>query len=80
MTLKLKKEPGLPDATKVPFLMIALSFVLHIFLIPALPGSGAEVRGNGEMFLLNGPSWSLLFEYIGNILCTIITSLFDKSS
>ena len=26
------------DATKVPFLMIALSFVLHIFLIPAQIG------------------------------------------
>ena len=26
-----------------------------------------EVRGNGEMFPLNGPSWSLFFEYIGNI-------------
>ena len=27
-----------------------------------------EIRGNGEMFPLNGPSWSLFFEYIGNIL------------
>ena len=35
---------------------------------PAIPGANYEVRGNGEMFPLNGPSWSLFFEYIGNIL------------
>ena len=33
-----------------------------------MPGAGYEVRGNGEMFPLNGPCWSLFFEYIGNIL------------
>ena len=31
-------------------------------------GTGADVRGNNEMFPLNGPNWSLFFEYIGNIL------------
>jgi len=56
------------DGTKVQIPFVLLAFVLSVFLIPALPGSGAEVRGNGEMFPLNGPSWSLFFEYIGNIL------------
>jgi peptidoglycan/LPS O-acetylase OafA/YrhL len=37
-----------------------------MFLIPAT--TGTEIRGVGEMFPLNGPSWSLFFEYIGNIL------------
>ena len=41
---------------------------MGIFLIPVAPGAGPEVRGNGEMYPLNGPSWSLFFEYIGNIL------------
>ena len=45
-----------------------LALLLHLFLIPAVPGSGAEVRGNGEMFPLNGPVWTLFFEYIGNSL------------
>lgn len=44
------------------------SFAYQPFLIPAVPGSGPEIRGNGEMFPLNGPSWSLFFEYIGNIM------------
>ena len=48
----------------VPALLIAT--VLNMFMIPATPGT--EVRGVGEMFPLNGPSWSLFFEYIGNIL------------
>jgi peptidoglycan/LPS O-acetylase OafA/YrhL len=37
-------------------------------MIPALPNSFNEIRGNGELFPLNGPMWSLFFEYIGNIL------------
>ena len=36
-------------------------------MLPALPGMPREVRGNGEMFPLNGPCWSLFFEYIGNV-------------
>ncbi len=55
------------DGTKVSLSLVMLAMLLHLFLIPATPGSGAEVRGNGEMFPLNGPSWSLFFEYIGNI-------------
>lgn len=56
------------NGTKVSLSMVMLAMLLHMFLIPAAPGSGAEVRGNGEMYPLNGPAWSLFFEYIGNIL------------
>ena len=41
-------------------------------MVPALPGLPYEVRGNGEMFPLNGPMWSLFFEYIGNILYALV--------
>ena len=51
------------------FLFMAL--ILAIFFIPAYGGAPYDVRGNGEMFPLNGPSWSLFFEYIGNILYAI---------
>ena len=50
----------------IPAMLIAL--LCAMLMIPALPGCGYEVRGNGEMFPLNGPAWSLFFEYIGNIL------------
>lgn len=56
------------DGTKVSISMVMLALLLNLFLIPAVPGTGPEVRGNGEMYPLNGPSWSLFFEYIGNIL------------
>ncbi|MGN1210373.1 MAG: acyltransferase family protein [Candidatus Cryptobacteroides sp.] len=56
------------DGTAVPFTSVLLSLLLGMLMIPAVPGTAPEVRGNGEMFPLNGPSWSLFFEYIGNIL------------
>ena len=45
-----------------------LALLCAMFFIPATPGASYDIRGNGEMFPLNGPSWSLFFEYIGNIL------------
>ena len=54
------------DGTPVTLSMLFLALLLNLFLIPAIPGSRPEVRGNGEMYPLNGPNWSLFFEYIGN--------------
>ncbi len=59
------------DGTHVATSMVMLSLLCAMFFIPAIPGVGYEVRGNGEMFPLNGPCWSLFFEYIGNILYAI---------
>lgn len=56
------------DGTPVPVSSLLLALVAGLFLIPLWPGAAAEVRGNGEMFPLNGPSWSLFFEYIGSML------------
>ncbi|OKZ05328.1 acyltransferase family protein [Bacteroides nordii] len=56
------------DGTHIAISMVMLSLLCTMFFIPAMPGVGYEVRGNGEMFPLNGPCWSLFFEYIGNIL------------
>ena len=56
------------DGEHVAISMVMLALLCAMFFIPATPGSGYDVRGNGEMFPLNGPSWSLFFEYIGNIL------------
>ena len=56
------------DGTRVATSMIMLALLCALFFIPATPGSCYDIRGNGEMFPLNGPSWSLFFEYIGNLL------------
>ena len=56
------------DGTVTPVSYVLMALVLTMFMVPALPGLPYEVRGNGEMFPLNGPAWSLFFEYVGNIL------------
>ena len=60
------------DGTHVGAIPVLMAFMLSILLIPAYPGGTAEVRGNGEMFPLNGPSWSLFFEYIANIMYALL--------
>ena len=56
------------DGSSTPLHWTLIAFVLTLFFIPAYPGVSYDIRGNAEMFPLNGPSWSLFFEYIGNIL------------
>lgn len=56
------------DGTHATLWLTFLSFVCGCLMLPALPGMPREVRGNGEMFPLNGPCWSLFFEYVGNIV------------
>ncbi len=50
------------DGTPVSVSMLMIALLLNLFLIPAVPETSPEVRGNGEMYPLNGPSWSLFFE------------------
>ncbi len=54
------------DVSQVTVWALLVATLINALLIPATPGT--EIRGVGEMFPLNGPSWSLFFEYIGNIL------------
>jgi peptidoglycan/LPS O-acetylase OafA/YrhL len=54
------------DVSLVSVGALLVATLLNALLIPVSPA--VEVRGIGEMYPLNGPSWSLFFEYIGNIL------------
>lgn len=56
---------------------VILAFIFASVMIPAYPGARYDVRGNGEMFSLNGPTWSLFFEYIGNILYALFIRKFS---
>lgn len=56
------------DGTHVEGWKVIIALVCTMLLLPAIPGTAPEVRGNGEMYPLNGPYWSLFFEYVGNIL------------
>ena len=65
------------DGSATPILWVFAAFLLTVFMVPALPGAAYEVRGNGEMFPLNGPGWSLFFEYVGNILYALFIRRFS---
>lgn len=56
------------DGTHVSLSLTMVALLCAMFFVPAAPGACYDVRGNGEMFPLNGPSWSLFFEYVGNLL------------
>lgn len=60
------------DGTHTTLPMALLALLCACLMIPALPGMPREVRGNGEMFPLNGPCWSLFFEYIGNVVYAFV--------
>ena len=58
------------DGTEVSFQTLLLSALLALLLIPA-PAS-LDVRGYTESFPLNGPHWSLFFEYVGSLLYGLV--------
>lgn len=55
--------------SEVSIVLLAFAMLLNMFLVPAW--GGVEVRGFGEIFPLNGPTWSLFFEYIANLLYVV---------
>lgn len=65
------------DGTPNSLLWVFAALLLTMCMIPAVPGAAYEVRGNGEMFPLNGPSWSLFFEYVGNVLYALFIRRFS---
>ena len=60
------------DGTHMSLSLVMLAMLLNMCMLPLPVGAAADVRGNGELFPLNGPHWSLFFEYIGNILYALL--------
>lgn len=59
-----------PAITETPLWNFLLCTVLGLLMIPCWPG--IDIRGWNETNPLNGPNWSLTYEYIGNILYALI--------
>lgn len=55
-----------PKVDETPVSTLLLMTVLGALLIPLRPSD--DIRGWDETYPLNGPAWSLFFEYIANIL------------
>jgi len=67
-----------PGIHTVPVWKMLLVMLAGFTLIP-LPVS-ADIRGWQEMHPLNGPGWSLFFEYIANILYALFVRKFSKTA
>jgi len=69
-------SPAMPNIANTPVWEMLLVMVIGATLIP-VPMS-MDIRGWQEMHPLNGPAWSLFFEYIANILYALIVRRFSK--
>jgi peptidoglycan/LPS O-acetylase OafA/YrhL len=71
-----QQGPVFPKIAETPvWLMLAVMFV-GMTLVP-VPLS-LDIRGWGEMHPLNGPAWSLFYEYVANILYALFVRKFSK--
>ncbi|MBQ7280301.1 MAG: acyltransferase [Bacteroidales bacterium] len=58
------------DGTTMPPHIIALGTLLALLLLPS--PAATDLRGNTEMFSLNGPHWSLFYEYLFNVIYALL--------
>ena len=72
----LQAGPAFPTIAQTPVWKMLLVMVIGATLIP-IPES-MDIRGWSEMHPLDGPAWSLFFEYIANILYATIVRRFSK--
>ncbi|TRZ41283.1 acyltransferase [Robertkochia solimangrovi] len=59
-----------PGISEVPVWQLLLTMFVGFTLLPIPPS--LDIRGWGEMHPLNGPAWTLFFEYLANILYALI--------
>lgn len=67
-----------PGITENPFWKIMLCFVMCLLMIPC--GPGIDIRGWADFYPLNCPSWTLAYEYIGNILYAFVFRHLPKAA
>jgi peptidoglycan/LPS O-acetylase OafA/YrhL len=58
-----------PKLETVTALKVLAMVLLGVVMIPVTPA--VEPRGWGEIYPLNGPQWSLFYEYVANILYAV---------
>jgi peptidoglycan/LPS O-acetylase OafA/YrhL len=69
-------SPIFPKITETPLWLLLVVMVIGMTLIPVPPS--LDIRGWGEMHPLDGPGWSLFYEYVGNILYALFVRKFSK--
>jgi peptidoglycan/LPS O-acetylase OafA/YrhL len=66
-----------PLISATPVWKMLLVMLVGFTMVPLLPSM--DIRGWQEMHPLNGPAWSLFFEYIANILYALVIRKFSKT-
>ncbi|SHN31349.1 Peptidoglycan/LPS O-acetylase OafA/YrhL, contains acyltransferase and SGNH-hydrolase domains [Duganella sacchari] len=66
-----------PNIQATPAWLMLTVMVIGMTLIPV--GAALDIRGWSEMHPLNGPSWSLFYEYVANILYALFVRKFSKT-
>lgn len=67
---------AMPIVHTIPVWKLLLLLLIGITLIPVPPSM--DIRGWQEMHPLNGPAWSLFFEYVANILYGLFVRRFPN--
>jgi peptidoglycan/LPS O-acetylase OafA/YrhL len=65
-----------PLISQTPWWLMLLMMLLAFTMIPALPSM--DIRGWMETNSLNGPTWSLMWEYLANILYAVFIRRLSK--
>ncbi len=76
LTFYFQGSVDFPMIDSIPVGRMMLFMLIGMFLIP-VPIS-MDIRGWQEMYPLNGPAWSLFFEYIANILYALFIRKFSN--
>lgn len=71
------KGEAFPEIANTPVWKMILVMLVGFTMVPLLPAH--DIRGWQEMYPLNGPAWSLFFEYIGNLLYGLFVRRFSKT-
>ncbi|MCW3122960.1 MAG: acyltransferase [Flavipsychrobacter sp.] len=66
-----------PLVNETPVWKMLLVLLAGVALIPLLPS--VNIRSEHDMYPLNGPTWSLFFEYIANFLYALVFRKFSNT-
>lgn len=71
-------SPHAPEILNTPWTRLLLVLVIGCFMFPTPPA--LDIRGWREITPINGPQWSLMWEYVGNILYALFVRRFSKTA
>ncbi|MFL9845005.1 acyltransferase family protein [Flavobacterium rhizosphaerae] len=74
----LQASPWMPKVAETPVWKLIIVTLIGCTLWPLTPSQ--EIRGWGEMHPLNGPGWSLFYEYIANIFYALFGRRLSKAA